>query len=358
MPAIVWEDVWREHKRFIISVAAGLVATVAAAQMDGIQPAKLFPWATFDPDIPTQEQILGVAPGSRPLRSEEVVRYFGALADASPRAQLRTYARSWEGRDLVYLVVCDERTQERLDAFRAEHARRVDPRGRPAAQDETDLRDAKAVAWMAYSIHGDELSSADAAVALAYWLVAGEDERAKSLRDKLVVLIDPLENPDGRTRFLAQTPGCSLSQIAEVLRVDQRQRWLGGAPVMAEEYLERYPQLRIDDELVLDLIYNELLLREKCGATVADDAFLARFPQYAHPLKQQMDLHRALATSSTAPILPLPAPVPAVPADARPSERETGTNAATRVVAVLEASPPSSPVTSSPCRPSVRRHAT
>src|SRR5262245_33352499 len=197
---------WRNRcSGAILALGAALLAAPVAAEMEGIQPAKLFPWATFNPEIPTQEQALGVAPGSRPLSPEEIVRYFEALADASPRAQLRTYARSWEGRDLVYLLVCDEGTEGRLDAFRAEHARRVDPRGRPAAQDETDLEDAKAVAWMAYSIHGDELSSADAAVALAYWLVAGEDERAKRLRDTLVVLIDPMENPDGRSRFLAQT---------------------------------------------------------------------------------------------------------------------------------------------------------
>ena len=30
------------------------------------------------------------------------------------------------------------------------------------------------MAWMAYGIHGDELSSTDAAAALAYLLVAGD----------------------------------------------------------------------------------------------------------------------------------------------------------------------------------------
>ena len=58
---------------------------------------------------------------------------------------------------------------------------------------------------MAYGIHGDELSSTDAAASLAYWLAAGEDDRAQALREGLVVLIDPMENPDGRERFLSQT---------------------------------------------------------------------------------------------------------------------------------------------------------
>ena len=58
---------------------------------------------------------------------------------------------------------------------------------------------------MGYSIHGDELSGADASAVLAYWLVAGKDDRARALRDRLLVLIDPMQNPDGRDRFLAQT---------------------------------------------------------------------------------------------------------------------------------------------------------
>jgi hypothetical protein len=172
---------------------------------EGIALAELFPGARFDPAIPTQQALLGVEPGARPLRHAELIRYLETLAEASPRAELRTYSHTHEGRRMVILAVSDAGTIGRLDAFREEHLRRVDPRGRSAEQDAELVADAQAVAWMAYGIHGDELSSADAAAALAYWLVAGEDERAQALRRELVILIDPLENPDGRERYLAQT---------------------------------------------------------------------------------------------------------------------------------------------------------
>jgi len=106
---------------------------------------------------------------------------------------------------MVVFIVSDETTIARLDEVREQHARRVDPRGRPQAEDAKLLERAPAVAWMAYGIHGDELSSVDAAAAVAYWLVAGEDDLARKMRRELVVLIDPCENPDGRERFLAQT---------------------------------------------------------------------------------------------------------------------------------------------------------
>jgi hypothetical protein len=60
------------------------------------------------------------------------------------------------------------------------------------------------VAWLAYTIHGDELSGTDASMLVAYRLAAAEDERTRRLRDELVVHIDPLMNPDGRERYLAQ----------------------------------------------------------------------------------------------------------------------------------------------------------
>lgn len=177
----------------------------ANVEMPGTAPEVLFPWASFDPRIPTQKQVLGFDPGARPLTHGEALRYLEALAAASPRAEMREYARSHEGRALVTFFVSDEQTIVDLDSFRAAHIRRVDPRGRSTDDDAAALADAKAVGWVAYGIHGDELSSVDAAAAMAYWLVAGEDERARKLRERLVIIIDPAENPDGRDRYLAQT---------------------------------------------------------------------------------------------------------------------------------------------------------
>jgi len=177
-------------------------SALAGGLNQGLQPptlAELLPFAEFAADVPSQADVTGVAPGERPLRPDEVLTFFAALAEASPRARLVEYARSHEGRPLVILAISDEATIADLDAFRERHADALDPRTStaPAAGD-------KAVAWMAYGIHGDELSSTDAAAVLAHWLVGGEDERAKDLRAKLLVLIDPNENPDGRARYLAQ----------------------------------------------------------------------------------------------------------------------------------------------------------
>jgi hypothetical protein len=188
----------------ILVLCLSMPAT-ADVEMQGIAPGELFPWASFASGIPTQKEVVGFDPGARPLTHGEAMRYLEALAASSPRAMLRPYARTHEGRELVTFFVSDEQTIAGLEEFREAHLRRVDPRLRSAAEDAAALDGARAVAWIAYGIHGDELSSVDAAAALAYWLVAGEDERARNLRGRLVIIIDPAENPDGRDRYLAQT---------------------------------------------------------------------------------------------------------------------------------------------------------
>jgi hypothetical protein len=189
----------------LVTLALGSAVASAREAGEGITLQELFPWAEFRDNIQTQAEITGVVPGARPLRHSELLHFLEVLADGSPFATLREYGRTHEGRRLVYFAVGDQQTIARLDSFRDEHARRMDPRVREAGQDEAALADAKAVAWMAYGIHGDELSSPDAAAAMAYWLAAGEDERARALRRELLILIDPCENPDGRERYLAQT---------------------------------------------------------------------------------------------------------------------------------------------------------
>ncbi|MEN8005613.1 MAG: M14 family zinc carboxypeptidase [Candidatus Krumholzibacteriota bacterium] len=194
---------------FWILVAIGGLWSAASAGdlnhgVESITLEELFPDALYDGSIPTQVGVTGVEPGQRPLRPDEVLAFYRALADASPRAHLLEYGRSHEGRPMVILAVSDEAAIADLDGFKQRHTELLDPRGQklPGA---ADLAGTKAVAWMAYGIHGDELSSTDAAASVAWLLVAGQDEATKKLRDKLVVLIDPCENPDGRARYLAQT---------------------------------------------------------------------------------------------------------------------------------------------------------
>jgi serine/threonine-protein kinase len=100
--------------------------------------------------------------------------------------------------------------------------------------------------------------------------------------------------------FLAQAGPLAVEQLAQVLRVDQRQRWRAGQRVLAEDYLGRFPALRGDSETVLDLIFNEVLLREELGEAVDSAEYAGRFPDFAPALHAQFELHQALLPESQA----------------------------------------------------------
>jgi WD40 repeat protein/tRNA A-37 threonylcarbamoyl transferase component Bud32 len=93
---------------------------------------------------------------------------------------------------------------------------------------------------------------------------------------------------------LPPTPG----ELAALLCVEQRRAWSAGRRVPVETYLERHPRLRADDDAVLDLIYNEVVLRENDPRPAARAELLERFPALAEPLQRLFDVHDAVAAAN------------------------------------------------------------
>ena len=204
----------RRHRSLVCAAALGASPLVAHAQPFDAPPptpiegmaydAPFFPGANYDARIPTPDALLGWPIGSKAATHAEIERCVKAWAEASDRATLVEYARSYEGRALYYMVVTSPANHARLDRIKADLARLADPRETPRAEADRLVGSLPAVAWMAYSIHGDEMSGADAALAVAYHLVASTDDDVRAMLDDTVVIIDPLMNPDGRDRFIQQ----------------------------------------------------------------------------------------------------------------------------------------------------------
>ena len=164
-----------------------------------------FPSDNYNPSIPKPSEYLGYPLGSKPASHAEISGYLRLLSDSSPRAKLTVYGKTYEGRELYILLVSSESNMARIDEIKTTIGKIADPRKmEPGENIDKIISGLPAIAWAGYSVHGDELSSSDAALAVAYQLVAGADDGTKKILDNLVVLIDPLQNPDGRERFLAQ----------------------------------------------------------------------------------------------------------------------------------------------------------
>ncbi|MBM3853104.1 MAG: hypothetical protein FJ399_08095, partial [Verrucomicrobia bacterium] len=161
-----------------------------------------FPGARYEAAVPAPEAVLGFPVGTRPATPAQIERICRALAEKSPRVRLVSYGTTHQGRPLFYLVIATPAQLARLDALKADLAQLADPRTVTAAEGDRLAATLPAVAWMAYAIHGDELSAGDGALAVAHHLAAGTGDDVKALLESLVVIIDPLMNPDGRERCL------------------------------------------------------------------------------------------------------------------------------------------------------------
>lgn len=168
------------------------------------QQFEFWPGAQYDPVIPTIKQVLGHAPGERIPPPEEIQRYFAALAKAAPeRVRLYEYARSWEGRPLVYAIIASPENMKRLEEIKASMQKLYDPRKTTPDEARKLIETLPLVLNLSYGVHGNEISSPDSAMLTAYHLLAARNDKiVQQFYRDTVLIIDPTQNPDGRNRFV------------------------------------------------------------------------------------------------------------------------------------------------------------
>ena len=167
-----------------------LSASVAGAQHS------YNPTGSFDPAVPTPRAVLGYEVGDRFTPHHLIVRYAERVAAASRRIRVDTVARTFEGRESIMIIATSEANHGRM-AQTLQDAARVASAGTDAG---TSAARMPAIAWLGYTIHGGEASGTEAALALIYQLAAGRDAATQLILDSVVVLIDPVQNPDGHER--------------------------------------------------------------------------------------------------------------------------------------------------------------
>ena len=181
---------------------AGSAEEIARATTD---PHYLSPWVSYLPasaSVPSPRAFLHRIPGApgELVNSEQTYAYFKALAAASPRVRLFTIGKSEEGRDIMMLAIADEAGIAELDAIKAATASLADPRRTDPAQAEALIATARPIYYFNAALHSDETGSTESMIELAYRLAVSEQPMIQRIRSRLVVLINPVSNPDGRDK--------------------------------------------------------------------------------------------------------------------------------------------------------------
>ena len=183
-----------------------------------------FPDEKFDPSIPSPSQFLGYKIGDWHTRYDLIVKYFEKLDQISELAKLQTIGYTHEHRPKIILTITSAKHMSNLEQIRQKQLQLADP-----SQPMPEVSSMPSIIHQGYGVHGNEPSSAEAAMLTAYWLLASQSDLAKNLRENSVVHIDPTVNPDGRDRHsLWANSNKGFPAVADPLDREHNEAWPGG----------------------------------------------------------------------------------------------------------------------------------
>ncbi len=163
------------------------------------------PWVAYVPDSATvvsPTKYLGHIVGAAGELSSTalIYGYFRKLAEASPRVRVETIGRSEEGREIILAAIADEAGLRDLDKLKAATAALAEPRTTTPAAAEALIAASRPVYYFNAALHSTELGSAEMVMELAYRLAVSEQPMIKRIRENVLVLINPVSEPDGRDK--------------------------------------------------------------------------------------------------------------------------------------------------------------
>jgi hypothetical protein len=152
--------------------------------------------------VPSPRKHFGTIIGAPSVmhRSSEIYGYFRALAAATPRVRVENLGTTEEGRDIVLVVIADEATMRDLDRYKAAAGRLADPRRVAASEVDAALRAAKPIYYVNAGLHSPEMGSPEMVMELGYRLAVSDDPLTRKIRERVITLINPVSEPDGRDR--------------------------------------------------------------------------------------------------------------------------------------------------------------
>ena len=156
------------------------------------------------PGVPSPKDVLGYHIGQPKTLTyyADILKYYRALAAASPRVRVMTIGTSDEGRECVVVFVGSEESIANLDRYRGYLGQLADPRPLTEAQAMEIVGKAKPLYHLIGGLHSGETGPPEMLMELAYRLAADTSPLITGIRNNVIVSITPSAEPDGRDRYV------------------------------------------------------------------------------------------------------------------------------------------------------------
>ena len=155
-----------------------------------------------DPVIPSPRKVFGDIIGAPGImhRTTEIYSYYKQLDNVSPFLSMQQIGTTEEGRTVQLVIIGNEDAISRIDHYKKQLALLADPRKITANDIERIVGDSKPVFYLNGGLHSPEMGSPEMLMELSYRLITDPSEEIKKIRDNIIVLINPVSEPDGRDK--------------------------------------------------------------------------------------------------------------------------------------------------------------
>jgi hypothetical protein len=176
-------------------------------------------------NVPRPQSILRYDVGDFHTTYAQMEKVIDEIAKAAPdRVRIYDIGTTNEYRMQHLVAISAPENIARIDEIRASVARLADPRRTTAAEAAAIARDTPAIAWMAYTIHGNESSSFEAMMQVIYQLAASNEPATLDILKNTVVLVLTGENPDGHERFATWYNSVAIGN-PDRFAIEHREPW-------------------------------------------------------------------------------------------------------------------------------------
>ncbi len=152
-----------------------------------------------DPKVPSPRKHFGEIVGAPGIlhNTSAIYGYFQKLSQSSPYLTMQQVGTSEEGRPIHLVAIGNEDAMKRVTHYQKQLSLLADPRKLPASELEKVLGDTKLVYYINCGLHSPEMGSPEMVMELAYRLITAQTPDIKAVRDNIIVLINPVSEPDG-----------------------------------------------------------------------------------------------------------------------------------------------------------------
>ena len=182
----------------VVSLFFAAITVNAQAQ----QKFEFYDRGAYRSEVPKPQEILRFDVGEQHTTYAQMEMVIEAIAEkASDRVKIFDIGLTNENRMQHIVAISSPENMRRLDEIKSNNAKLFDPRTTSPSEASRIAAENPLIAWMAYTIHGNESASFETFMQVIYQLAASNEPATMEILKNTVVLIVTGENPDGHERF-------------------------------------------------------------------------------------------------------------------------------------------------------------